>query len=209
MIHDYVNCPKHIMEYAPGCYASQRARLYAVVLSEGGTIHLAKKLRATDMAYDYEDNLHDLRESVRYCITHPDIVFLENFDDAIEQSHDQKYKRITWQGHRKAKPFHFFDETEKLSWNITEITTYDSLKKEGKSLKHCVADYVSKCVEGETSIWSLECNAIKCLTIEVKGKSIEQVRGKDNRHPHSYEIDIVKKWAKREQLDISKDAFFC
>ena len=76
-------------------------------------------------------------------------------------------------------------------------------------MRHCVASYESSCVFGRSSIWSLSLERSdgrrkRVLTIEVSNqrKTICQVRGKANRLPNHKELELIKRWAKQEQLGI-------
>jgi hypothetical protein len=40
----------------------------------------------------------------------------------------------------------------------------------------------------------------KTLTIEVRGTTIEQIRGKVNRFPSDFEQTIIRQWAEKEGL---------
>jgi hypothetical protein len=65
---------------------------------------------------------------------------------------------------------------------------------------HCVASYVSKCIEGKCHIFSIYNNIIyERATIEV-GKKIIQIRGKFNAAPSKSCLQAIRDWAMRYQL---------
>ena len=76
---------------------------------------------------------------------------------------------------------------------------------EGRVMGHCVFTYLNACLEHRSSIWTLvytEGSSVvnKTLTIEVRGKNIEQIRGKVNRFPTDFEKMIIRQWAEIEGL---------
>ena len=94
-------------------------------------------------------------------------------------------------------------------WTITELLNTRELFHEGQMMRHCVASYESSCVFGRSSIWSLglersDGRRKRLLTIEVSNQrnTICQVRGKANRLPNQKELELIKQWAKQEQLGI-------
>lgn len=97
-------------------------------------------------------------------------------------------------------------------WHINQLTTASALATEGRQLGHCVGSYANSCSTGRTSIWSLNesyssdaLNGKKILTIELsKDKIINQVRGKGNRLPTDYELNIIQEWADEENISVSK-----
>lgn len=94
-------------------------------------------------------------------------------------------------------------------WTISELLNTWELFQEGQMMRHCVASYESSCVSGRSSIWSLSLERgdgrrKRVLTIEVSNqrKTICQIRGKANRLPNPKELELIKQWAKQEQLGI-------
>jgi hypothetical protein len=86
-------------------------------------------------------------------------------------------------------------------WRFRQIKTGNDLYREGQKLRHCVASYKDRCVNGELSIWSLTCefplgHHSKGVTMEVrKAGTIVQCRGFANRAPLANELAMVKRWA--------------
>ena len=94
-------------------------------------------------------------------------------------------------------------------WTIRELLNSEELAAEGRSQQHCVATYARSCLKGHTSIWTLDMqtniNREKLLTIELhlRDKTIRQVRGLRNRLATKAEIDVIRRWATKENLTIA------
>ncbi len=94
-------------------------------------------------------------------------------------------------------------------WELVELTSAALLRAEGAALKHCVATYSRRCMNGDSRIWSLrrrrDGDATPVLTIEVdpRRRMVVQVRGLYNRTPMGRSWQIVQSWARREQLRVS------
>ncbi len=101
-------------------------------------------------------------------------------------------------------------ETGVRTYRVQQLLTSHELEQEGSKMRHCVASYVSNCVQGECSIWSLkmsneEGQEIRLLTIELdQNLEIQQALGKNNRRPHKEEMNILKRWVSDCQLKISE-----
>jgi hypothetical protein len=107
------------------------------------------------------------------------------------------------------KPFKFVEgknEKQKI-WNILEITNASDLYDEGKSMHHCVYSYLSSCISGKCSIFSLKLFGISMATIEVRDSRAVQIRGSHNKKPDDKEIAIINNWSKEENIEITKYAF--
>ena len=91
-------------------------------------------------------------------------------------------------------------------WLIRELTTSDELVDEGRVLHHCVATYIDACARRETSIWSMRCQGglgiQRCLTIQVDPhtRTILAALGSHNSSPEPLPREILKAWARQEQL---------
>jgi hypothetical protein len=106
------------------------------------------------------------------------------------------------------KPFNVIEgknEKRKI-WDLKEITNAADLYDEGKSMRHCVYSYLSSCVKGHCSIFSLRLHGISMATIEVRDFRAVQIRGPHNKRPENKEITIINNWAKAENIEITKYA---
>ncbi|MFW5982861.1 MAG: PcfJ domain-containing protein [bacterium] len=97
-------------------------------------------------------------------------------------------------------------ETE-TGFQIVELNSSEELAKEGNKLRHCIATYDYSCAASYVSVWSLRrkffgYESKSLITIEVSGRKIIQARGKCNRLPLQYEMDIIYEWADENGLDV-------
>lgn len=94
-------------------------------------------------------------------------------------------------------------------WTITELLNNRALTLEGRTMRHCVASYLERCIRRQTTIWSMEVEnprrRHRVLTIEVDPakRVIWQARKKLNQRPNEPELDILKLWAADQNLTIS------
>jgi hypothetical protein len=87
-------------------------------------------------------------------------------------------------------------------WRVHQITNAIELFREGERMQHCVMSYKDRCMDSESSIWSLTCETPigmvnRALTVEVTdGGAIVQCRGFANRAPLDDELAILSRWAR-------------
>lgn len=92
-------------------------------------------------------------------------------------------------------------EQKRAIWRFRQIKTGNELFREGQRMRHCVASYKSRCIDGTLSIWSLTSEfplgvVNKGATLEVRADgSIVQCRGFANRPPYANEVAMAKRWA--------------
>jgi hypothetical protein len=106
------------------------------------------------------------------------------------------------------RPFEVIRFTTK-NYAIQQLLTEVDFAKEGKLMQHCVRTYFKRChyVSDKISIWSLSDKLDKLLTIELRDKTIVQVKGVRNRPAEALERVWLKDWAGRLGLAISDYAF--
>lgn len=91
-------------------------------------------------------------------------------------------------------------------WQMVELTTAAQLRAEGVALHHCVASYAYRCFVGDCRIWSLRVwrgdRVRHLLTVEIKPtlRRIVQARGYANSLARGKPLDILRRWASRENL---------
>jgi hypothetical protein len=96
-----------------------------------------------------------------------------------------------------------------FQWDITELTNSAQLRAEGVALQHCVASYSHRCWRGSSRIWSLrsktDSNIRPVVTIEVDPmkKQIVQTRGFRNRPASGKALQLLRRWAARENLRLT------
>ena len=103
----------------------------------------------------------------------------------------------------------YHQSSEKITYNLIQLTTGKQLIEEGREMRHCVASYADSCMRGEKAIFSLRESGPgiipgSLVTIEVRNYEIVQARGKGNKAYKEGLNKIIKKWAEREGLKHSK-----
>ena len=94
------------------------------------------------------------------------------------------------------------------AWAVEALLSTGALVREGREMRHCVASYARNCAAGDCSIWSVKA-AVGSLvmqrwTVEVNGDGvIVQVRGKSNRAAGEEVLDVLRRWAARENLSMA------
>lgn len=86
----------------------------------------------------------------------------------------------------------------------------EDLAKEGTDLHHCVFTYARQVADSDTQILFLrnkETPEESLVTFEVKGGSIIQARGLNNRDLHLSEVKYLKKWADNHKIRCSVGGF--
>lgn len=91
-------------------------------------------------------------------------------------------------------------------WKIVELCSSKELTLEGRAQKSCVSSYAYSCVNKQCAIFSLRVGVSANIfeiktTIEVRNRTICQIRNKYNKFPNKQEVDIINKWAKKEGLN--------
>ncbi len=92
-----------------------------------------------------------------------------------------------------------------VEYLIKELLSGLELLEEGRQLNHCVYSYTGSCQRGSCRIYSLREKRFSSsiLTIEVRGYSIVQIRGKNNRMMDSTERSIIEEWAFKAGYNLS------
>ena len=107
----------------------------------------------------------------------------------------------------------FIYEKGESIYTIIQLTKTAELIQEGNRMHNCVATYASSCLRKMCAIFSFRHTNMKQfvidaphITIEVRGKSIVQIRGRYNKKPEPYYMSMVEQWAYTNNLSISKYA---
>lgn len=90
-------------------------------------------------------------------------------------------------------------------WKIIELCSTKELHNEGEKQKNCVVSYSNSCVNKQCAIFSLRfgntyTNFETRTTIEIRNKTIYQMRNKYNKLPQLQDIDVIDKWISKENL---------
>lgn len=97
---------------------------------------------------------------------------------------------------------------EEEEWTISEILSGKELAAEGREMRHCVYSYRQFIINKSISIWSLKQDKKRIATIQVSNRyrHIKQVRGKMNGPIKGYPVVLLERWAKDNQLEITRYA---
>jgi hypothetical protein len=100
------------------------------------------------------------------------------------------------------RPLFFLDEGH--AWTIRELCTSQELAVEGADMHHCVASYVRACASGRSSVWSMQLEAQRRVTIEVDvaRRAVRQAKCRFNAAPDAREKRVLGEWACREGLSV-------
>jgi hypothetical protein len=100
-------------------------------------------------------------------------------------------------------------------WKIVQIVSSRDLFSEGRKQRHCVASYVSSCIQGRTAIFSLRRTPkdnpnifYRCVTLQVNIAlegliQLVQARRRLNAPPRSIEKGIIRRWASARSIQVS------
>jgi hypothetical protein len=93
-------------------------------------------------------------------------------------------------------------------WEVTELRTGHALAEEGTALRHCVATYCATAMTGRISLWSLRCDGVRALTLEVFNaeRALVQARGLQNRRATEAERVAVERWTREQGLVVRPGA---
>ncbi|WP_338762527.1 PcfJ domain-containing protein [Bernardetia sp. ABR2-2B] len=88
-----------------------------------------------------------------------------------------------------------------------QLLTKQELFDEGKNMNHCVSSYVGSCKNSKSAIFSMQnilSRGKSLVTIEVnpKTRKITQASRRFNESASSFEKEIIKEWAKRNDLKV-------
>lgn len=110
--------------------------------------------------------------------------------------------------------FEYIQKTETgevKTYRIRQLISNDQIEREGASMHHCVSTYITECIEGKTSIWSMtvensQGKVKRLLTIELDNDlEIRQALRKCNMVPKPEELRILRLWANANKLCIPGD----
>jgi hypothetical protein len=128
---------------------------------------------------------------------------------------DTHQPSLSWQ-HSTFKELRLVEGNEALGnmrvWTITELLTSRALFLEGQAMRHCVATYAERCVNGQTSIWSMQVenqrgrHRVLTIEVDVLKRTICQSRRKCNRLPQAAERKVVGRWAEEQGLKVTEVA---
>ena len=91
-----------------------------------------------------------------------------------------------------------------ILYSVEEILTMNELRTEGSAMRHCVSSYWHRIESGQTSIWTLQRDGSRALTIEVDNttRAVVQARGACNAPPKGDERMVMYNWATKNNLRV-------
>lgn len=95
-------------------------------------------------------------------------------------------------------------EFGKTVWSVEEILSMNRLRTEGAAMRHCVTSYWPRIESGHTSIWTLQKEGQRQLTVEVDNgtRAVVQARGVCNRPATPEQVRILHHWAAKNNLRV-------
>lgn len=110
---------------------------------------------------------------------------------------NDRFKDISWKGSGIKEIRITYKEKDYL---FIELRNSEVLYKEIAEMAHCVFSYLSACINGMCTIFSMKKKIngffVPHLTIKVQNKRIVQVTGKNNLKPKKSDLIIIDKWSK-------------
>ena len=150
-----------------------------------------KMCKDTKVPYvKYPDSLkkyHDV--AVKNYKIQIDKIMKEKFIDKVN---DEEYKKL--------------ESKDVDGYTIIAPELPEDVKKEGASLHHCVASYISYIADGTSKILFMRNKKtpyMSLITLEVRGERLTQYKGSCNRNPSPKEMEAIKTWAKNKKLRIA------
>ncbi|WP_338790252.1 PcfJ domain-containing protein [Bernardetia sp. MNP-M8] len=88
-----------------------------------------------------------------------------------------------------------------------QLLTKQELFEEGKNMNHCVGSYVSDCKNSKSAIFSMQNvlsrnNSLVTIEVDPKTRKIVQTSRRFNHFPSDFEKEIIKEWAKQNDLKV-------
>ncbi len=137
------------------------------------------------------------------CTVNSVLRLIAEWHGAADYQKDLELISKTW---TKIEKSNFKTEYNNEQFIFKQIDNGKDLYKESEVLKHCVFSYIRDCIDGYTSIWSMQ--KIKdntnerLLTIEIKDNEIVQVSGEYNRTVTSEEQILLNRFIEFNNLNV-------
>lgn len=178
------------------------------------TLYLAREVKLEQGISSPATAITTLRDYVRMC-KEMDVAPKEKYPKSLKKLHDiaQMNHKVKADEVKNSKMREVVDSEDyqeltykKKPYAIVAPQDASDLIKEGSSLSHCVASYVTDVIDKKCKILFLrEAEALdkSLVTIEVRDSNIRQVRGFGNRAATPIEMDFVREWAEKKQLKLA------
>ena len=158
---------------------------------------------------DVDNFINDLRDYLSMCISQDIKPTL--YSSYLKQTHDiasRNFKLYVSEQDEKKFEEHYKDVNAAYygDYVIMPPKTTKDVRQEGNALNHCVASYIKRIIDNETTILFLRKKEKKdesLVTLEVRNGGIIQARGAHNRKVNNEELAVIKRYAENRELQIS------
>jgi len=156
------------------------------------------------------ESLNDIMDFLRYEHYHNENFELKGrtFNSLIKMSNEwhrtmqlKKFgdQNLNWPG-LDIPDWTWYDKKMKSTWEVKQLLTSKELYNDGRRMRHCVASYGHRCLQGSSAIFSvMENDGInqpqKFITVEISSdRQFIQASGKMNRSPSGRAKLVMNKW---------------
>lgn len=125
----------------------------------------------------------------------------------------RRQKVLSWQIDHAYKDWYEEDLETGIVYSINEIRKSFLLYSEGRKMNHCVGSYVSRCMNGESSIWSLrsqedgQWQSLVTIEVDPRRNRLVQAQAFFNSRPEPSDRQRILEWAKLNKIYINGDHF--
>ena len=178
---------------------------FAEVVKEEDREMLYKKFKEFDVWHLKPSHVHDI---------HGKLVRFKREFDSIYEAETTEFKNNMMKETAKSPLYKKFLYKGRI-YQVCGINTYTELKREGKELSHCVAEYANDIIESKCFIYSIRCNdnpSTPVYTVEVKrGRTVleggqfrlTQCYGYDDTTDKPEELrDFINEWCAKKGIRI-------
>ncbi|MGJ8675898.1 MAG: PcfJ domain-containing protein [Akkermansiaceae bacterium] len=144
-----------------------------------------------------------IREMNEFYQQNPDYIMSQK---TKQRRTKRRQKVLRWESQKRYEEWFDYDPENDVTYSIEELCKSFQLISEGRKMSHCVATYVSRCINGESSIWSLRSyrggKRNNHVTIEVSPfrNRIIQAQASNNSDPIEADWERICKWAELNKL---------
>lgn len=121
----------------------------------------------------------------------------------------RRCKVLNWQHHSDYKDWFEYDINNDITYSIEEICKSFQLISEGRKMNHCVGSYISRCLNGESSIWSLRFysngkrKAHVTIELDPRRQMVVQAKSYQNTQPSKADWQRIHKWAQLNKISFA------
>lgn len=114
---------------------------------------------------------------------------------------------ITWdKSYIEDDSFRLSKQNKRVRIEVIELMNSMQLKAEGKNMKHCVGGYSNACKNRHVAIFSIRngCTSLATIEVRLRDRKIIQAKAKCNQPLSETTEKVMKNWADRNRLKISR-----